>query len=156
MLGEIYKVSFTGHRRVDDFYFVEEQLDSIIGELIRTKEYVEFYVGKNGDFDTMVASAIKRCQKRFGKSNNSLILVLPYTVADMEYLEDFYDEIWIPDELHGIHFKNAISKRNEWFVNNSDLLIAYVLRDNGGAATCLKKATQSNLAVFNIASAKEE
>lgn len=156
MLGEIYKVSFIGHRRVDDFYFVEEQLDSIIGELIRTKEYVEFYVGKNGDFDTMVASAIKRCQKRFGKSNNSLILVLPYTVADMEYLEDFYDEIWIPDELHGIHFKNAISKRNEWFVNNSDLLIAYVLRDNGGAATCLKKATQSNLAVFNIASAKEE
>ena len=156
MLGEIYKVSFIGHRRVDDFYFVEEQLDSIIGELIRTKEYVEFYVGKNGDFDTMVASAIKRCQKRFGKSNNSLILVLPYTVADMEYLEDFYDEIWIPDELHGIHFKNALSKRNEWFVNNSDLLIAYVLRDNGGAATCLKKATQSNLAVFNIASAKEE
>lgn len=156
MLGEIYKVSFIGHRRVDDFYFVEEQLDRIIGELIRTKEYVEFYVGKNGDFDTMVASAIKRCQKRFGKSNNSLILVLPYTVADMEYLEDFYDEIWIPDELHGMHFKNAISKRNEWFVNNSDLLIAYVLRDNGGAATCLKKATQSNLAVFNIASAKEE
>ena len=155
MLGEIYKVSFIGHRRVDDFYFVEEQLDRIIGELIRTKEYVEFYVGKNGDFDTMVASAIKRCQKRFGKSNNSLILVLPYTVADMEYLEDFYDEIWIPDELHGMHFKNAISKRNEWFVNNSDLLIAYVLRDNGGAATCLKKAKQSNIDVFNIADAKE-
>ena len=156
MLGEIYKVSFIGHRRVDDFYFVEEQLDRIISELIRTKEYVEFYVGKNGDFDTMVASAIKRCQKRFGKSNNSMILVLPYTVADMEYFEDFYDEIWIPDELHGAHFKNAISKRNEWFVNNSDLLIAYVLHDSGGAANCLKKATQGNINIFNIANAKEE
>ena len=30
------------------------------------KEYVEFYVGKSGDFDTMVASSIKQCQKRFG------------------------------------------------------------------------------------------
>ena len=81
MLGEIYRVSFIGHRRVDDFYFVENQLDNIIGDLIRTKEYVEFYVGKNGEFDTMAASAIKRCQKRFGKENNSLILVLPYVMT---------------------------------------------------------------------------
>ena len=96
----------------------------------------------------MVASAIKRCQKRLSKENNSLILVLPYTVADMEYLEDFYDEIWIPDELHGVHFKNAITKRNEWFVNNSDLLIAYVLRDKGGAATCLKMAEKQDYEEF--------
>ena len=156
MLGEIYRVSFIGHRRVDDFYFVEEQLDNIVCELIRTKEFVEFYVGKNGDFDTMVASAIKRAQKRFGKDNNSLILVIPYTVADMEYLEDFYDEIWLPDELYGVHFKNAITKRNEWFVNNSDLLIAYVLRDKGGAATCLQNAIKSKIATVNIAEQKEK
>jgi len=154
MLGEIYRVSFIGHRRVDDFYFVENQLDNIVGELIRTKEYVEFYVGKNGDFDTMVASAIKRAQKRLGKENNSLILVLPYTVADMEYLEDFYDEIWILDELHGVHFKNVITKRNEWFVNNSDLLVAYVLRDKGGAATCFKMAKKQEISVVNIAENK--
>ena len=156
MLGEIYKVSFIGHRIVDDFYFVEEQLDRIIGELIKNKEYVECYVCRNGDFDTMVASSIKRCQNRFGKENNSLILVLPYTVADMEYFEDFYDEIWIPDELHGVHYKNAITKRNEWFVANSNLLIAYVLRDQGGAATCLKKARQSSIDVLNIDDAKEK
>ena len=155
MLGEIYRVSFIGHRRVDDFYFVENQLDNIISDLIRTKEYVEFYVGKNGDFDTMVASAIKRAQKRLGKDNNSLILVLPYTVADMEYLEDFYDEIWIPDELHSVHFKNAITKRNEWFVNNSNLLIAYVLRDKGGAATCLKMAEKQKIPTVNIADNKD-
>ncbi len=99
----------------------------------------------------MVASAIKRTQKRLGKENNSLILVLPYTVADMEYLEDFYDEIWMPDELHGVHFKNAITKRNEWFVNNSDLLIAYVLNDKGGAVNCLKYAIKSTIKILNIA-----
>lgn len=116
MLGEIYRVSFIGHRRVDDFCFVENQLNNIISDLIRTKEYVEFYVGRNGEFDTIVASAIKRSQKRLGKENNSLILILPYTVAEMECLEDFYNEIWIPDEFHGVHFKMAITKRNEWFV----------------------------------------
>ena len=133
---------------------MENQLDNIVGELIRTKEYVEFYVGKNGDFDTMVASAIKRAQKRFGKENNSLILVLPYTVADIEFLEDFYDEIWIPDELHSVHFKNAISKRNAWFVKNSDLLIAYVLRDKGGAANCLKFASKTEIKTINLADKK--
>lgn len=151
MVGEIYRVSFIGHRRVDDFRFVEEQLDNLVGDLIRTKEYVEFYVGKNGDFDTMVASAIKRCPKRFGKENNSLILVLPYIVADMAFLEDFYDEIWIPDELHGMHFKNAITKRNEWFVDNSDLLVAYVSKDTGGAETCLRYAEKRQVRVMNIA-----
>ena len=30
MLGEIFRVSFIGHRRVDDFYFVENQLDNIV------------------------------------------------------------------------------------------------------------------------------
>ncbi len=51
---------------------------------MRRKEYVEFYVGRNGDFDTMVASAVKRCQKRYGKENSSLILVIPYAVANMD------------------------------------------------------------------------
>ena len=102
----------------------------------------------------MVASAIKRNQKRLGKENNSLILVLPYTIADMEYLEDFYDEIWIPDELHGVHFKNAITKRNKWFVNNSDLLVAYVLRDKSGAANCLKFASKLEIKTINIADKK--
>ena len=60
MIGEIYRVSFIGHRRIDRFRFVEEQLDRIIGDLMSRKEYVEFYVGRNGEFDTMVASAVKR------------------------------------------------------------------------------------------------
>lgn len=50
---DIYRVSFIGHREVDDFFFVEDQIDSVVRELISTKEYVEFYVGRNGEFDTL-------------------------------------------------------------------------------------------------------
>ena len=32
---------------------------------------------RNGDFDTMVASAVKRGQKAYGTANSSLILVIP-------------------------------------------------------------------------------
>lgn len=81
---EIYRVSFIGHREVDDFFFVEDQVDSVVRELISAKEYVEFYVGRNGEFDTLVASVIKRVKREIGEHNSSLILVIPYPVADIE------------------------------------------------------------------------
>ena len=150
MLQEIYRVSFIGHRQIDCFRFVEERLDQIIRKLLNSKEYVEFYVGRNGDFDTMVASAVKRGQKAYGTANSSLILVLPYTVADIELLEQFYDEIWFPEELYKVHYKSAITKRNEWLVKNSDLLVAYVKNDSGGAAYCLKQAQKEGVQIKNI------
>ena len=150
MIEEIYRVSFIGHRQIDRFRFVEEHLDQIISELLNNKEYVEFYVGRNGDFDTMVASAVKRGQKAYGTANSSLILVLPYTVADIELLEQFYDEIWFPEELYKVHYKSAITKRNEWLVKNSDLLVAYVVNDSGGAAYSLKQAQKEGVQIKNI------
>ena len=155
MIEEIYRVSFIGHRQIDRFRFVEEHLDQIISELLNNKEYVEFYVGRNGDFDTMVASAVKRGQKAYGAANSSLILVLPYTVSDMELLEQFYDEIWLPEELYKVHYKSAITKRKEWLVKNSDLLVAYVVNDSGGAAYCLKQAQKEGVQIKNIAIEEE-
>lgn len=141
----IYRVSFIGHREVDDFFFVEDQVDSVVRELISTKEYVEFYVGRDGEFDTLVASVIKRVKRECGEHNSSLILVIPYPVADIEAYENYYDEMEYPRELHKVHYKSAITKRNEWLVENSDMLIAYVVRNSGGAAYCLNKAIEQGM-----------
>ncbi len=78
-------------------------------------------------------------------------MVIPYVVADMDLLEKFYDEIWLPEELYNVHYKSAIKKRNEWFVEHSDLLVAYVERSEGGAAACLKYAERKEIAIDNIA-----
>lgn len=125
MLGEIYRVSMIGHRVVED-YSVEERLHELFRELLRTKEYVEFYLGRNGDFDILAASVIKRLHKNYRDDNSAMILVLPYPVKDYEYYKDYYDEIIIPDELHGVHPKAAITERNRWMVANTDVLIAYI------------------------------
>lgn len=147
---DTYRVSFIGHREVENFRFIEEQVEDIVKELIQTKEFVEFYVGRNGEFDIMVASVIKMAQRDYGSSNNSLILVLPYPIADMDDMEKYYDEVWYPQELYNVHYKAAITKRNEWFVNNSDMLVAYVERDYGGAYECLKKAQQKDIQITLI------
>lgn len=144
---DIYRISFIGHREVDDFFFVEDQVYSVVSDLIRTKEYVEFYVGRNGEFDTLVASVIKRAKRELGEHNSSLILVIPYSVSEMEAYENYYDEVEHPQELHNAHYKSAITKRNEWLVDKSDMLIAYVTHDYGGAAQCLKYAIDSGIEI---------
>lgn len=147
---DIYRVSFIGHREVEDFFFVEEQVYSIVRELITTKEYVEFYVGRNGEFDILVASVIKRAKREIFEHNSSLILVIPYPLAEMEFYEKYYDEVKYPRELYQVHYKSSITKRNEWFVENSDMLVAYVVRDYGGAAHCLKKAIERGIKIKRL------
>lgn len=149
MLGEIYRVSMIGHRVVED-YSVEERLHELFWELLRTKEYVEFYLGRNGDFDILAASVIKRLHKNYRDDNSAMILVLPYPVKDYEYYKDYYDEIIIPDELHGVHPKAAITERNRWMVTNTDVLIAYIRNESGGTAAFVHMAEQLGRRIIKI------
>ncbi len=149
---DIYKIAFFGHREVYEFFKVEEKLYRLITDILDKKEYVEFYVGKSGDFDTIVASVIKKIRKDIGTSNNCLILVLPYMVKDMEYLEKFYDEICVPECAYNFFYKNAYVKRNEWMVENADLVVGYVKEDRqkGGAGKALAYAKNLQKRVINI------
>ena len=57
---EIYRVALFGHRTLYDLRKVEDRLAPILENLLRTKEYVEFYIGRHGEFDEYAASVIKR------------------------------------------------------------------------------------------------
>ena len=79
---EIFTVSFFGHREIDNAVQVERNLEEKITELIRIKQYVEFLVGREGEFDILAASVVKRVKKRIDHGNCSLILILPYMKAE--------------------------------------------------------------------------
>ena len=149
-MTDIYRVAFFGHRRIDRLREIEEKLVSILKELILTKEYVEFYIGRNGEFDEFVASLIKRVQKQLDRDNNVMILTLPYTVKDIEYYADYYDEIVIPDAIGKAHPKAAITLRNRWMIDTADLVIAYIEHGQGGAYGAFKYAEKTNKTVVNI------
>ena len=151
MLSDIYRVGFIGHREINNVIDVENKLYPIIQDLIMHKEFVEFYLGRNGEFDIIAASVIRRVKKEIRSENSVMILVLPYSVADMEDYINYYDEIVIPEELFGVHYKSAIKKRNEWLVDKSDLLISFIEREKGGAYQCVAYANKKNKAVKNIA-----
>ena len=136
---------------MDDYKDVEDQLMKILSELLLSKEFVEFQIGRNGEFDIFSASCIKRIQGMYGNHNSAMTLVLPYPVADMRYYEDYYDSVYIPEEVTTVHPKAAITKRNQWMVKHSDLLIAYVKHEKGGASTTLHLAKKLNIRIINVA-----
>lgn len=146
---KIYTVSLFGHRKIDDLRQLEARLASVVSELMRTKEYVAFLVGRNGEFDEFAASVIKLTQRRVGAEGSDVTLVLPYRVSDIEYYEKYYDNVVIPACLHGVHPKSAITLKNRWMVEQSDLVIVYVER-KGGAWTAMKYAERQNKKVINL------
>lgn len=139
-----FRVSLIGHRIVDNIDEIEQKVSCVAKNIILKNEYTEFYIGRNGDFDIIAASCIKKVQSELNRFSSSIFLVLPYTVSNLEYYEKYYDAVIISDELSAIHPKSAITKRNEWLI----LLIAYVVRSSGGAATCLKKAVKAELPII--------
>ena len=153
-------VAFFGHRFIDNFFVTEEQLREVISDFLRNNQYVEFLVGRNGDFDQMVSSTVLRCKRNIRDDNSSLVLVLPYATSEFENNEDsfynYYDEIEICDESASTHFKNAIQTRNRSMVDRADLVVCYIERQEGGAFQTVQYAKKQNKRIINLAEIAEE
>jgi len=151
----IYTVSFFGHRKIENFFALEARMEHLIRELLRTREYVEFLVGRNGEFDQLAASTVLRLKRLVGSKNSSLILVLPYMTAEFENNQksfaSYYDEIEISEAAAGKHFKAAIQTQNCEMVDRSDMVICYVTRKNGGAYSTVQYAQKQGKRIFNVA-----
>lgn len=154
-----YTVSFFGHRHIDNPFPIEKVLDVLIGSLLRSKEYVEFLVGRNGDFDQLVSSAICRCKREIREDNSAHVWVLPYATADYRDNEEdyraYYDEIEVFDSA-GKHFKAAFQARNRNMVDRADLVVFYVERNEGGAYQTMRYAIQQGKQYINLADKQED
>lgn len=152
---EIYTVSLFGHREINQLYVVEKKLETIIHRLISSKEYVNFLIGRDGEFDFIAASVIHRIIKERDYGNASLTLVLPYMKAEYRDNEqaylNYYDEVEIYPESAKVHFKAAIQIRNRNIIDRSDLVICFVEIKKGGAYQSLQYAKQTGVQMINIA-----
>lgn len=156
---DTFTVSFFGHRYIDNPFPIEKTLDELIGSLLRSKEYVEFLVGRNGDFDQLVSSTIRRCKREIREDNSAHVWVLPYVTADYRDNEEdywvYYDEIEVFDSA-GKHFKAAFQARNRNMVDRADLVVFCVERNEGGAYQTMRYAIQQGKPYINIADTQEE
>lgn len=151
---EIYTVSFFGHKTVREFSKVEKQAEDLIRGLLLNKEYIEFLVGRNGDFDQIISSTIKRLKRLIRDDNSSLIWVLPYSTAELrnnqKCFEKYYDEIEICDAAASSHPKRAFQIRNCQMVDRSDMVVFYVERKSGGAYQTMCYAKRREKYILNL------
>ena len=152
---EIYTVSFFGHRLVERASEIEVRLEILLHDLITQKEYVEFLIGRDGEFDLLAASAIRRAVNQYGYGNTSIILVLPYMKAEyrdneQSYLS-YYDEVEICSESSDAHYKSAIRLRNRSMVDRSDLVVCCIQHKSGGAYRTMQYAIKQVKQVRNLA-----
>ena len=151
---DVYTVCFFGHREIPNLFALEDKLMPILRELINSKEYVEFLVGRDGDFDQLAASTVKTAIREYASGNASLILVLPYERAEYrdnkESFDRYYDEVQICYESSQAHPKAAIFERNKSMIDRSQLVICYIERDSGGASMAIKYARKQGKKIVNL------
>ena len=150
----IYTVSFFGHRQIENAIEVERKLEAKITELIKTKQYIEFLVGREGEFDILAASVVKRVKKQMDYGNCSLIWVLPYMKAEFRDNEknflEYYDDIEICEQSAKAHFKSAMQIRNRAMVERSDLVICCIQHKSGGAYKTVQYAEKQDKNIFAL------
>ena len=111
-----------------------------------------FYTGAMGDFDSLFSSGVRKVKKSY--PNIELICVKPYFTNDINTDRDYYvvmyDDVIIPDELADIHPKAAIKARNRWIIDNSDMVLMYTVRNEGGAYEAKRYAERKSKTIINL------
>ena len=128
--------------------------DSLYAAVIKAADasFDIFYTGALGEFDTRFSSAVRKAKIIYPQIK--LVCVKPYFTSDLntkkEYYCSLYDDIIIPPEIIGIHYKAAIKARNQWMVDHSNLIISYVIRNYGGAAQAVRYACNQGKQIINL------
>ena len=151
---EVFTVSFFGHRAIEEPLRIERRLENLIRKLLKENEYVEFLVGRDGEYDQLVSSAIRRCKREYRSDNSAHIWVLPYATAEYRnHPEDYhayYDEVEICEAAAGSHFKAAYQARNRAMVNRSHLVVFCIDHHSGGAWQTFQYAQQQGIPYINL------
>lgn len=136
-------ITFVGHSYVPDADNVRQWLHNVLDPFIYEK-IVVFYLGGYGEFDRLAASVV--LQKKQLNPTAQAVLVIPY--LNRKYDETGYDYTLFPP-LETIPPQYAILKRNEWMVEQADIVMAYVTHGWGGAAKTLQYAQRKKKPIIH-------
>ena len=136
-------VTFCGHAQISQSEKIEKWLYDVTQKLIE-QGATTFYLGGYGAFDSLAASVLREQKKRYPQIE--LILVLAYLNTGRN--TSGYDGTVYPP-LETVPRRFAISHRNRWMVESADVVVAYVLRDWGGAAATLRCAKQKKKQIIS-------
>ncbi|MBQ1977147.1 MAG: hypothetical protein II225_00185 [Ruminococcus sp.] len=136
--------TFFGHK--DTPKEIEPTLRSTLIDLIENKKVNVFYVGNNGNFDTMVRRQLEDLSQLYSITYS---VVLAYLPTEKNKYDNLTNTIY-PEGIEAIPKRFAISWRNKWMIEQSDIVVTYVTHTFGGAAQFKELAEQLQKMVVNL------
>ncbi len=111
-----------------------------------------FYVGNQGNFDSMVLGCLSKLNKTQQQFSYSVVLAYPPTNNNGFDLYCGYSIY--PEGLETVHPKYDIEKRNKWMIDRADYCLCYINHTWGGAYKFARQAKRRGLKVINMGSAE--
>ena len=109
--------TFFGHK--DTPKEIEPTLRSTLIDLIENKNVTVFYVGNNGNFDTMVRHQLEDLSQTYPITYS---VVLAYLPIEKNKYDNLTNTIY-PEGLETVPKRFAISWRNKWMIQQSDIVV---------------------------------
>ena len=131
---------FIGHREAPETLMGE--LTAEVERHINEYGVTDFVVGRYGRFDGMAAKSVKAAKKRHPEV--TLTLLLPYHPYDRPTpTPPGFDGMFYPPGMETVPKRAAIVRANQYMVDNSDYLIAYVRHSVSNAWNLVEYAKRS-------------
>lgn len=137
-------VTFFGHK--DTPKNIEPTLRTTLVDLIENQGASVFYVGNNGNFDTMVRHQLENLSQTYPITYNIVLAYIP--TKKSEY--DSFTNTLLPEGIEAIPKRFAISYRNKWMIGQSDMVVTYVTHGFGGAAQFKAVAQRQGKTVIEL------
>lgn len=139
-----------GHR--DMLRDVSGALDETLARLIGQEGIYTFLTGGHGEFDAAFGAAVRRAKARDPRVR--LWLIRPYFSNEFnrqrEYYMQTYDDILVPEELAGVHYKAAVTRCNRWMIDRCEVVVSGIWRDFGGAYQAVRYARRRRKRVIDL------
>ncbi len=136
--------TFFGHK--DTPKEIEPTLRSTLIDLIENKNVTVFYVGNNGNFDSMVRRQLEDLSHTYPITYS---VVLAYLPTEKNKYDNLTNTIY-PEGLETVPKRFAISWRNKWMIQQSDIVVTYVTHNFGGAAQFKELAKRGKKTIIDI------
>lgn len=140
--------TFFGHRTVPQE--INDKLHSLLVELIEQKNVSRFYVGNQGEFDTIARKQLEELKEQYPFIEYRIVLAYMPGKKTPFSLDDTKNTIY-PEGLEQAPLRYAISRRNRWMIENTDFVVTYVASSFGCSAGWKELAEKKGKTVYNLA-----
>ena len=144
-MGQI--CAFFGHR---DLFGYTEQISSALKKILI--DLIEngvdtFYVGSYGAFDILSGRVLSELKETYPQIQ--VILILAYA-KELNTSRCYFQDFYLPLDVEVAPKRACIVKRNQWVIQQADVIISFVKYPMGGAYNAVQYAQKKNKRIIEI------